>query len=350
MQTTVNRTKSRDQLTVRAHQAIEKTIAGLVTIIGMTAPIWIGVGVSPPRHAPPDQTVALETTGPAEVDSGDIHVVEPLPGPGGAFSHLDYPLPWAPAKVRDTVVTSVPRLFLASLPDRLPAIESVNTRKEVFIRTMLPLVLRANEMVLSQRRHLVVLAERIGEGDALDEDDLAWLDRLALDYNVKATDPAVAVRHLLNRVDAVPPSLALAQAAIESGWGTSRFAQQGNALFGQWTFEPGTGIVPAGREEGATHEIKTFPHLLDAVRAYLRNLNTHRAYRELRDRRARMRAEGVPLDALALADTLTRYSERGQAYVDSLKSVIRYNRLRVLDRLRLAKNEPDEMAERGPQT
>lgn len=86
------------------------------------------------------------------------------------------------------------------------------------------------------------------------------------------------------------------------------------------------------------------------MRAYLRNLNTHRAYRELRDRRARMRAEGVPLDALALADTLTRYSERGQAYVDSLKSVIRYNRLRVLDRLRLAKNEPDEMAERGPQT
>lgn len=350
MQTTANRKTSRDHLTARAHQKIEATIAALVTVIGMTAPIWIGSGEFEARYAEPDRTAALETPRPPDAETGSPRILEPWSGPGGAFSHLDYPLPWAPTKARPTAVASVPRLFLANLPDRLPAIKSVDTRKEVFIRTMLPLVLRANEMVLSKRRRLEAIAARVAEGGEPGKDDRAWLQALADDYGVEIESFPDAIDVLLKRVDAVPPSLALAQAAIESGWGTSRFAQQGNALFGQWTYEAGTGIVPAGRAEGATHEIKTFPHLLDAVRAYLRNLNTHAAYRELRTRRARMRAEGKPLDALALADTLIRYSERGQDYVDSLKSLIRYNRLRALDRLRLAKAGPKATAERGPRT
>ena len=136
---------------------------------------------------------------------------------------------------------------------------------------------------------------------------------------------------LMRRVDTVPASLALAQAAEESGWGTSRFAQEGNALFGQWTTAEGEGLVPRRREAEASHKVRVFDELHDAVAAYLHNLNTHRAYRQFRLTRAEQRAESGRLDSVALVEDLKSYSERGEDYVASIKTIIRVNRLRQLD-------------------
>jgi Bax protein len=135
---------------------------------------------------------------------------------------------------------------------------------------------------------------------------------------------------LRERVDAVPPSLALAQAAIESGWGGSRFAQSGNALFGQWTWK-GQGIVPSRRNAGASHKIKSFGHLMEAVWGYVNNLNSHRAYRGLRERRLALSAAGRRLSGAELAGALAQYSERGDAYIGDLLSIIRQNGLEAFD-------------------
>jgi len=136
-------------------------------------------------------------------------------------------------------------------------------------------------------------------------------------------------------VDEVPASLALGQAAVESGWGTSRFVREGNALFGQWTFDPGQGMTPRDRTAHKRHMVRRFNALMDSVRAYMRNLNTHQAYREFRAARRTMRADGSFLRGRLLAAELSRYSERGRAYVADLRSIIRENGLSRLDAVRL---------------
>jgi Bax protein len=136
----------------------------------------------------------------------------------------------------------------------------------------------------------------------------------------------------------VPVGLALAQGIEESGWGTSRFALQGNAVFGQWTFSKGAGIVPKGRDEGASHEVKVFPTLAGSVRQYVRNLNNHRAYREFRRERAILRVADSPMDSRILAKTMTRYSQRGAEYVSSILGLIKTNKLDQLDGARLGAN------------
>jgi len=130
---------------------------------------------------------------------------------------------------------------------------------------------------------------------------------------------------LLARVDVIPPKLALIQAAKESGWGTSRFARSANNLFGEWCFSEGCGVVPASRSEGRRHEVESFDSVQDAIASYVRNLNSHPSYAPLRERRAALRAAGEAPTALALADGLGRYSERGEAYVQEVKSMIRHN-------------------------
>jgi Bax protein len=144
-------------------------------------------------------------------------------------------------------------------------------------------------------------------------------------------------------MDIIPPSLALAQSAEESGWGTSRFARQGNALFGQWTWDRSQGIRPSAAAASATHAIRRFPTLLAAVRAYARNLNTHRAYASFRLERERLRQQSQPISGFRLATTLTRYSERGGAYVRSLHAIMRGNDLARFDQARLSP-APVEMA------
>lgn len=226
---------------------------------------------------------------------------------------------------------SVPRLFLASLPRDMDTLPSADTRKRLFIRALLPLVLAANEAIWAKRERLLDLVARKRAGLPLNWAERVWLADLAAEHGVAAGDDARLVR----RLDVVPPALALAQAAAESGWGTSRFAHHGNALFGQRTWSAGAGLVPERREADLRHEVKRFDGLEDAVRAYIKNLNCHPAYRDFRARRAEMRERGAELDSAALASSLHRYAEAGADYIDTLRSIMRVNRLAELDSARL---------------
>lgn len=228
----------------------------------------------------------------------------------------------------------VPRLYLAAVPEDLRGLDDVETRKSVFIRTVLPLILRVNEEVARDRARLKEIDARLRGGDAVHPSDIGWVHELGRAYGVR--DGSIA--KLLRKVDVVPPSLALAQAIEESGWGTSRFAREANALFGQWTTDPRapgieTGVSPS--DPNYRNRIRAFPSLLDAVRSYVRNLNTHRAYAAFREERWRQRRGGEGLNGYQLADTLLRYSERGTAYTQALRALIRSNDLMVFDDSRL---------------
>jgi Bax protein len=224
----------------------------------------------------------------------------------------------------------VPRIFLARVPDGLADVTHATQRKGVFLRVMLPLILEANERVQQQRAQLLVIDAKLAAGHTLTQEQQQRLEAIAAEYE---TDPD-RIDLLLRRVDAVPPSLALAQAAIESGWGTSRFVVEGNAVFGQWTWDD-EGLVPLGREDGKSHKIKSFQQLMDSVRAYVHNLNTHTAYREFRERRLMLRSEGKHLTGMALVPTLASYSELKGRYLDLLRSIITANELQPLDGARL---------------
>jgi len=220
----------------------------------------------------------------------------------------------------------------------------VNEKKELFYRALLPLILVANEEILRDRARLQEVAARQAAGSTPANDDMAFLRNLARNYRVVRdgaddADVLSATSELLARVDAVPPALALGQGAYESGYGTSRFAMFGNALFGQWTFD-GSGMRPKEKRAAkGNYGVASFDWPLDSVRAYMRNLNTHRSYADLRAERAALRRVGEPVMGKALTKTLTKYSERGQAYVDTLQSIIRINGLDVADTARL-KDEP----------
>lgn len=225
----------------------------------------------------------------------------------------------------------VPRLFLASLPGDLPSVDSVDDRKRLFIKALLPHILRVNESILEDRIRLQRLAARKAAADEIPASDLEWLEALAARYGETAEDFAA----LLRRHDVVPPSLALAQSIEESGWGTSRFALHGNALFGQRTFETGDGMVPLRRALGEQHEVKAFDHLHESVLTYVMNLNRHNAYREFRRLREAMRGRDVPMSGTVLAGSMGRYSERGQEYIDTIRTIMRTNDLAAFDAARL---------------
>lgn len=220
----------------------------------------------------------------------------------------------------------VPRLSVTALPHDMEAIADSDVRKRLFLRTLLPLVLQANAE-LRQARAKVIAALDARAAGRLGATDALWLDSLAEWYGAAPDDAA----DLLSRIDAVPPSLALAQAAQESGWGTSRFALGANALFGQRSWgDDAEGLVPAAAKRD-DFKVRGFPDLMSAVRSYLHNLNSHRAYQDLRQRRARARTLGTPLHALNLVGGLKRYSEEGQDYVLALSELIRSNDLQALD-------------------
>ena len=208
----------------------------------------------------------------------------------------------------------------------------VKLKKEVFFRLMAPLVLISNENILKERE--VVKTAAISS---------QALILLAQKYNVIDSDATSMTEveriKLLNRVDIMPPSLALAQAAEESGWATSRFTEQGNAFFGQWDFS-GNGMVPKQqRKELGNYGIRRFDSPLASVEGYMLNINVSRAYQKLRDVRANLRRNQEAITGLVLADTLDKYSERGQAYIDSIKTMITYNRLQEVDECYLSTNE-----------
>lgn len=221
----------------------------------------------------------------------------------------------------------VPRVSIAALPEDLDSIRQVELKKSVFFKTTLPLILMENEKIAADRQKLLRLVGDLRAGRDLNLSDAAWLNRLAQRYKTNADD----LDTLIARVDEIPVSLAMAQAAEESGWGTSRFAQNGNALFGQWTTADDEGLIPKDRKEGMTHKVKAFDSLSDSVAGYMRNLNTHGAYKSLRAERAKMRNHAGDLNGWELAATLTKYSERGQKYVDSIRLIIDANDLSELD-------------------
>lgn len=242
------------------------------------------------------------------------------------FEELNYtPEAWA-AGIRE-----VSRVYLQSIPPRWRSTVSKEvdtlTKKRIFLRAMAPLVLRANEKILAERERLLSL------GPANLDDP--WLRDLAQKYRVIADADAPVTRETLRelerRVDMVPPSLALAQAIEESGWGTSRFATQGNALFGMWSWGEDAMRPEQQRSGKGDYGIAAWDTPQDSVDGYMLNINRHNAYAELRERRAELRAAGKEPRGVDLVKTLTRYSERGQAYVDGLEGLMDYNKLHDVD-------------------
>lgn len=222
----------------------------------------------------------------------------------------------------------VPRLYLNELPPDLANVSSIATKKRLFVQSVLPIILRVNEEVATARWRAERLGEKLSSDGALSDADRAWLADMAELYGAAPYD----VPELLKRMDVVPPSLALAQAAEETGWGTSRFVREGNALFGQYTYKPAMGMMPERRDADRRHRVRSHDNLLAAVRAYVHNLNSHWAYEDFRDRRALRRAAGSPMDGHDLAGTLGQYSERRADYISSIRKIIRQNRLRDFDR------------------
>lgn len=221
----------------------------------------------------------------------------------------------------------VPRVYLEALPRDLADVASVDAKKRLFIQTVLPLILRVNEELAAARRRVEQLADRLMWADTIAPADRDWLIAMAEHYGTAPFD----LPGLLNRLDVVPPSLAIAQSAEETGWGTSRFALEGNALFGQYTYESVQGMVPARRDEDRRHRVRRHDTLLDAARSYAHNLNSGWAYEEFRHRRASLREAGNQLDGYDLAGELRHYSERGAAYVQTIRKIMRQNRLGDFD-------------------
>ncbi|MFT7560318.1 MAG: Bax protein [Flavobacteriales bacterium] len=198
-------------------------------------------------------------------------------------------------------------------------------RKGVFFDYIRPLVDAENQKVAVIRARLL----SINKNSELSNDEGLWLLAIAKRYRMEEfeLDDFSQRRELINRVDVAPASLVLSQAAAESGWGTSRFATQGNNYFGQWCFKKGCGLVPASRQSGKAHEVAVFVTPQHSIERYLLNLNSFSAYKQLRAIRAKLRAQGVEPTGVELADGLIRYSERGAPYVDEIKSLIRSNKL-----------------------
>ncbi|MFV7768918.1 glucosaminidase domain-containing protein [Shewanella marisflavi] len=230
----------------------------------------------------------------------------------------------------------VPRLTFKAVSERWQQTSSqipVQLKKKVFFRLMAPLILVANEQILLERQTIALAA--------LDDPELLTLARkyrLADDTVTQLSEQER--QQLLIRVDIMPPSLVLAQAAKESGWATSRFTVEGNAFFGQWDFS-GKGMKPKEqRKELGNYGLARFDTPLASVEGYLLNLNTHDAYQKLRALRAELRAGNKPISGLVLAGTLDKYSERGQDYIDGIREMIRYNNLDQVDEAYLSYGAP----------
>jgi len=212
------------------------------------------------------------------------------------------------------------------LPVELKQIQSTKERKELFIKIVLPLILSENNRIRRDRSTLFKILNKNINSKA----EKNWLNNKFKQYGVVNKD----VSTLKVRMDEIPVSLAIAQAAKETGWGTSRFAIEGNALFGQWTYS-GEGIKPAGSDKNDKHKVMAFSVLKASVRAYQRNLNTHSSYKEFRKVRAIQRDNDEPLNSLELANYLNSYAETGEEYTKILKKIILQNNLKDFDKAKI---------------
>ena len=217
-------------------------------------------------------------------------------------------------------------IYLTKLPRDLKTLGDTKMRRELFIKIVLPLILDVNEKITEDRKKLFkILGKNFNTAG-----ERVWLKRRFKEYKIKDQDLA----KLKMRMDIVPVSLALAQAANESGWGTSRFALEGNALFGQWTWSK-KGITPKNQDADATHKILQFQVLKASVKAYKNNLNTHNAYGEFREARARLRQEDKIITGLDLTKYLKNYSAIKEKYVAIIEDIIERNSLTDFDKANL---------------
>ena len=214
--------------------------------------------------------------------------------------------------------------YSPSLPD-FSVYKDVKLKKLNFFRYLYPIVDTENQHILRLRNSLLALKAK--GATQLTNEQTTWLHKLAQHYKVNDENINTLINALLLRVDIIPVSLVLAQAAIESGWGSSRFALEGNNLFGQWCFKKGCGIVPQSRQEDKQHEVADFKSINASVRAYLRNLNTFPAYQELRKLRSIDRGKSGHINANSLVQGLEHYSEQGEVYTDKVFKLMRQNKL-----------------------
>ena len=215
---------------------------------------------------------------------------------------------------------------LTLLPNEIKMIESTKKRKDFFIQIVLPLILKENNNIRLDRKRLFNIINKSNNSDL----EKKWLAKKYKQYGIPSKDLST----LKIRMDEIPVSLALAQAAKETGWGTSRFALEGNALFGQWTWS-GEGLKPKESDKNEGHKVMKFNVLQASVRAYQRNINTHSSYKDFRKARAELRDYGKPLDSIILAEYLDKYAETGDKYVQVLKKIITQNNLKDFDDAKL---------------
>jgi len=223
-------------------------------------------------------------------------------------------------------------ISLDLLPKEIIKIENTKKRKDFFIQIILPLVIDENNSIKLDRMKLFSILNK----NKNTKTDQNWLDIKFKQYGVVNKN----VSTLKVRMDEVPVSMAIAQAAKETGWGTSRFAQEGNALFGQWTWS-GEGIKPSDAEDNSTHKVMKFNVLQASVKAYQRNLNTHSSYKGFRSARAELRDEGKKLDSIILSEYLDKYAETGKDYVKILQQIIKQNNLTDFDDAKLLPSSKD---------
>tara|TARA_B100001175_G_scaffold128406_1_gene109243 strand:- start:2166 stop:3236 length:1071 start_codon:yes stop_codon:yes gene_type:complete len=221
---------------------------------------------------------------------------------------------------------------LTLLPSEIKMIENSKKRKEFFIQIILPLIIQENNNIRLDRLTLFNIINKSNNTDT----EKKWLEKKYKQYGVSSRDLST----LKIRMDEIPVSLAIAQAAKETGWGTSRFAQEGNALFGQWTWS-GDGLKPKDAKKGEEHKVMKFNVLQASVRAYQRNLNTHSTYKSFRKARAELRDSGNPLDSIKLSKYLNKYAETGSQYVEVLQKIIMQNKLKDFDDAKLLPSSVD---------
>lgn len=220
----------------------------------------------------------------------------------------------------------VPEQMSQPIPD-FAEIDNIAAKKQAFFDYLRPAVQYHNQIILKERALLQALQQKMISNEPLSKVQKRKLTKIAEKYDLEETPlNSDGINRLLRRVDIVPLELVLAQAANESAWGTSRFARKGYNFFGMWCFRRGCGFVPSARDEDAAHEVARFQDLSHAVSAYLRNINSHYAYSDLRTIRARLRNNQQQITAEPLAQGLMSYSERGQDYIDELLEMIRVNR------------------------
>ena len=226
---------------------------------------------------------------------------------------------------------TVKPIYFTQLPKDLDELKNVKLKKETFIKIILPLIVAENERILDDRYKLKKITSR----KITTDDEKQWLRQKFLEYRVKKG----SVEDLITKMDIIPASIAIAQAAKESGWGTSRFALEGNAIFGQWTWN-GQGIAPLDRDKTKSHKILRFPILRASVKAYTKNLNTHKSYVKFRDKRKSLRKENKKIIGLELTKTLDNYAQTGSEYTKILDQIIKQNRLMDYEPVKLTNSSP----------